>query len=302
MIPSAAQEGTSEPANATPQGVDRIVAIQLALDRRGLSCGSIDGIVGSQTRAAVREFQRLEGLPTTGEPDVATVERLAPPDRLYVDYVVTSDDLNRLMPVPGSWFGKSTRERLDFESLLEEVSEKAHAHPNLVRRLNPQVDWARVVPGTCLRIPDPTLPRPRGHAASIRIRLAEKSLSVYGDDSRLLAFFPCSIARSVEKRPIGVLTVAKLALNPNYRFDPDIFVESVEARRLGRRLTIPPGPNNPVGTAWIGLDRPGYGIHGTAEPEKVGRTESHGCFRLSNWNAEYLLGRVWVGMPVYIQP
>jgi len=71
---------------------------------------------------------------------------------------------------------------------------------------------------------------------------------------------------------------------------------------LNRKLIVPPGPNNPVGTVWIGLDKPGYGIHGTPRPEQVGRAESHGCFRLANWNAEYFSQLAWVGMPVYVDP
>jgi lipoprotein-anchoring transpeptidase ErfK/SrfK len=95
--------------------------------------------------------------------------------------------------------------------------------------------------------------------------------------------------------------VAAVAHNPNYTFDPDIFPESAEARGLGRKLVLPPGPNNPVGTAWVGLDRAGYGIHGTPRPEEVGRTESHGCFRLANWNAELLARLVSIGTPVLVE-
>jgi lipoprotein-anchoring transpeptidase ErfK/SrfK len=143
---------------------------------------------------------------------------------------------------------------------------------------------------------------PKGKAAFIRIQLGAKTLQVFDRQTNLLAHFPCSIARQVEKRPIGVLKVECIALNPNYKFSPEIFPESEEARLLKHPLMIPKGPNNPVGTAWIGLDRPGYGIHGTPRPEDVGRTESHGCFRLANWNAEYLAQWVEVGTPVIIQP
>jgi lipoprotein-anchoring transpeptidase ErfK/SrfK len=125
---------------------------------------------------------------------------------------------------------------------------------------------------------------------------------VFGKNTNLIAHFPCSIASKVEKRPVGALHVANAAANPTYLFDPKVFSESAEAKKIGRKLTIPAGPNNPVGTAWIGLSRPGYGIHGTPKPEQVGRTESHGCFRLANWNAEHLLQMSWAGMPVYIEP
>ena len=110
------------------------------------------------------------------------------------------------------------------------------------------------------------------------------------------------VAARVEKRPAGELHITAIAVNPNYTFDPVVFPESAEARELGRKLILPPGPNNPVGTAWISLDKPGYGMHGTPSPEQVGRTESHGCFRLANWNASHLVRLAWVGMPVYIEP
>ena len=145
-------------------------------------------------------------------------------------------------------------------------------------------------------------PPVREKAALARIHLAERTLQVFGESTNLLAHFPCSIAAFAEKRPVGELHVAAVALNPNYTFDPDNFPESAEARELNRKLVLPPGPNNPVGTVWIGLDKPGYGIHGTPLPEQVGRAESHGCFRLANWNAEFFAHLVWVGMPVFVEP
>jgi lipoprotein-anchoring transpeptidase ErfK/SrfK len=284
-------------------GATKVVAVQLALARRGISAGPVDGVVGAQTQAALRTFQRREGLPASGELDAATLRRLGLDEGgAYATYTVTAEDLARLTNVPRTWLGKSARSRLDYETVLELVSEKAHAHPRLIRQLNPQVDWSRVPAGTTVRVPAAVLPAVRARAAFVRISLGEKALRVYDARTNLLAHFPCSIARKVEKRPLGELRVARLAPNPNYRFDPEIFRESAEARSIGRKLMIPPGPNNPVGTAWIGLDRPGYGIHGTPKPEEVGRTESHGCFRLANWNAEYLMKLAWVGMPVYVEP
>lgn len=282
--------------------MDQVLAAQLALARKGISSGSLDGVVGTQTRAALRMYQQFFGLRVTGQLDRATLDHLEQPDSLFTNFVVQSDDLAQLTPIPSSWLGKSTRERLDYETILELVAERTHAHPALIRTLNPGVDWTRVQPGVLLRVPDVRLPALRSKAAYIQIYLREKSLRAYDTSAYLLAYFPCSIARNIEKRPVGALRVVKVARNPNYQFNPEIFTESAEARRIGRKLTIPPGPNNPVGTAWIGLDKPGYGIHGTPEPEAVGRTESHGCFRLANWNAEYLLNLVWVGMPVYIDP
>jgi lipoprotein-anchoring transpeptidase ErfK/SrfK len=288
-------------------GRDRVILAQVALARRGISSGSVDGVVGSQTRAALRVFQREAGLRVTGELDAATWAALGGEvggrmGKVATSYTVTAKDVERLKPVPGTWLGKSQQDRLDYETVVELVAEKFHAHPRLVRAWNPGVDWGRVRPGTELRVPEVGVPAVSGRVAYVRIRLRDKTLQAFDERSRRVLHFPCSIARRVEKRPLGTLRVVHVAPNPNYRFDPAIFRDSEEARRIGRRLMIPPGPNNPVGTAWIGLDRPGYGIHGTPHPEDVGRTESSGCFRLANWNAELLLPLVWVGMPVYVEP
>ncbi len=275
---------------------------QLALERRGISSGSLDGLIGPQTRAALRAFQHKEGLPPSGELDPATKERLALNSAPYTTYTVTTNDLARLQPLSRTWLGKSEQTALDYETSLELVAETSHSHPSLIRQLNPSIDWSNVVAGTTLRVPDVTYADPETKAAFATISLSGKVLEVFDTNTNLLAHFPCSIAQRVEKRPIGELHVAVIAPNPNYTFDPDLFPESAEARELKTKLVLPPGPNNPVGVAWIGLDKPGYGIHGTPSPEQVGRTESHGCFRLANWNAEHLLKLVWVGMPVYVEP
>jgi lipoprotein-anchoring transpeptidase ErfK/SrfK len=294
--------GLREGVTAGPHAPKSLYEVQVALARQGISPGSLDGVIGSQTRAALRAFQQKEHLPVTGEADAATKARLflnAPAER---SYTVTSEDLGRLSSVGATWLAKSVQDRLDYENALELVSEKGHAHPNLIRMLNPSVDWNNVSPGTMLKVPDVEIPATRAKAALVRIRLHEKSLDVFDRSTNLLAHFPCSIARQVEKRPVGKLEVESIAFNPNYKFSPEIFPESEEARQLKRPLMIPQGPNNPVGTAWIGLNRPGYGIHGTPRPEEVGRTESHGCFRLANWNAEYLAQLVEIGTPVIIEP
>jgi lipoprotein-anchoring transpeptidase ErfK/SrfK len=220
----------------------------------------------------------------------------------YADYTVTSSDLARLQPLSHTRLGKSQQTALDFETILELVAEKGHAHPDLIRRLNPSINWTNVAPDTTVQLPDVAYGDASSKAAFATISLGGKVLEAFDANTNLLAHFPCSIAQHVQKRPVGELHVAVIAPNPNYTFDPDIFPESAESRQLQRKLVLPPGPNNPVGVAWIGLDKPGYGIHGTPSPEQVGRTESHGCFRLANWNAEYLLKLVWVGMPVHVEP
>jgi lipoprotein-anchoring transpeptidase ErfK/SrfK len=272
----------------------------LALVNQGISCGSLDGLIGPQTHAALAAFQKKVRLVPTSELDPPTREKLLLNGPPCTAYAVTSNDLSRLQPLAPTWLGKSQQTALDYETILELIAEKSFAHPNLIRRLNPDINWTNVPAGTSLQIPSAAYPDPPAKAAFLSIHLNGRTLEVFDADTNLLAHFPCSIAQLVEKRPVGELRVATIIPNPNYTFDPDVFPESAEAQSLKHKLVLPAGPNNPVGVAWIGLDRPGYGIHGTPRPEDVGRTESHGCFRLANWNAQYLLRLVAVGTPVYV--
>jgi lipoprotein-anchoring transpeptidase ErfK/SrfK len=283
-----------------PQPIADWLAAQVELHRRGFSCGSIDGVRGLQTAAALRAFQKNEGLRETGDLDRATKEVLKLTAPALKDYTFTVIDLASTRPVPDTWLGKSQLDALRYGSPLEMIAERFRAHPRLIVKLNPGVDWDKLLPGTVLRVPDaePTLADTK--VARIHIYLAEKVLEAVDETGRILLHCPVSIARKVEKRPVGELRVQVVIPDPNYTFDPEVFPEVPEGRELGRKLIIAPGPNNPVGVAWIGLDRTGYGIHGTPDPEKVGRTESHGCFRLANWDARTLLRLAWVGLPVIV--
>ena len=259
--------------------------------------------MGSQTRAALRVFQQRENLPVNGSLDETTLTRLTLDTPLYTNYVVTAEDLAGLLPIGKTWLEKSEQSSLAYETVLELVAERSHSNPKLVRWLNPQIDWNKLAAGTSVQVVHSAYPDPIEKAAFLRIFLNERKLQAFGASSNVLAHFPCSIAARVDKRPLGEeLHIAALAPNPNYTFDPVVFPESAEAQEIGRKLILQPGPNNPVGTMWFSLDKPGYGIHGTPKPEEVGRTESHGCFRLANWNAEYLLKLVTVGTPVFVDP
>ena len=291
-----------EAGGSFPRAARGMFEAQIALARRGISPGPIDAAAGTQTRKAISIFQGRESLPPTGVLDVETSARLTLDSTVLTTYVVTTNDLARLQPLGRTWLAKSQQSALDYETEIELVAEKSHAHPGLIRQLNPTVNWTNPAAGTVVTIPDVNYPAPTNKAAFAVIHLGDKFLEAFDTESNLLVHFPCSIAARVEKRPVGELHVAVIAPNPNYTFDPELFPESPEARQLNQKLMLPPGPNNPVGVAWIGLDKPGYGIHGTPNPEQVGRTESHGCFRLANWDAEYLSHLVWVGMPVFVGP
>jgi lipoprotein-anchoring transpeptidase ErfK/SrfK len=206
--------------------------------------------------------------------------------------------LAQLQPLGKTWLEKSQQSALAYETELELVAEKAHASQIFIKKLNPDIDWLNISAGTVLQISDVNYSEPPDKAAFVIIHLSGRFLEAFDAQTNLLAHFPCSIAARFDKRPVGELLVKVLAPNPNYTFDPELFPESGETKKM----VLPPGPNNPVGVAWIGLDKPGYGIHGTPAPEQIGRTESHGCFRLANWDADYLLKLSWIGMPVFVEP
>jgi len=299
--PAADEKPAAEPAPAGRPVADWTEA-QIELHRRGFSCGSIDGVPGPQSAAALLAFQHSAGLRETGGLDEATKGSLLITDPVFTTHTFTAEELGRRKPAPETWLEKSQRTELYYATALELVAELYHASPRFIERLNPDFKWEEILPGAKVKVPA-VAPFTTTHVASrIHVRLADHVLEVTDAAGGVILHCPVSIARMVEKRPVGELAVTVLIPNPDYTFDPEVFPESPEAKELGRKLIIPPGPNNPVGLAWIGLDRTGYGIHGTPDPEKVGRTESHGCFRLANWDAVALLAIAWVGLPVVVEP
>ena len=291
---------SQQSASDFPRSPHDIFEAQVALARRVISPGAIDAALGSQTREAISVFQETENLPSTGELDDDTRNHLTLDTPLVTNYTVTTNDLDSLQPLGKTWLDKSEQSALAYETELQLVSEKFHSNPLLIERLNPDVIWTNLSAGTVLQVPDVNYPDPDTKAAFVVIHLADRYLEAFDDQTNLILHFPCSIAAKVDKRPVGELHVIVVIQNPNYTVDPELFPESTELQSIGHKLVLPPGPKNPVGVAWVGLDKPGYGIHGTPNAEQVGRTESHGCFRLANWDAEYLSALVWVGMPVEV--
>jgi len=288
-----------EPSVVRP--VETALEAQVELHRRGFSCGSIDGVSGAQTAAALRAFQRSNGITETGALDVATRGLLQLTAPALTGYVITATDAGEVRPLPETWLGKSREPALAHASLLELVAERFRANPKFLQKINPDVTWDDLLPGATVQVPAAAQVVIARAPAALSIKLGARELQLVDEIGQVIAHFPVSIARKVEKRPLGELRVTVAIRDPNYTFDPEVFPESAEGKELGRKLIIPPGPNNPVGRVWIGLDRPGYGIHGTPDPEKVGRTESHGCFRLANWDALALLPLMRVGMVVWVE-
>lgn len=282
--------------------VDNSAELQIALSRRGFSPGSIDGQNGLQTQQALKAFQNAVGLEPTGEYDEATAEQLKIKDPVFADLLLSAKDFNNIEPKPNSWRERGERAQMAFHSLVEKVGEFSQSDPDFLCELNPEVNWNMLRPGDAVLVPHITPFRSSTPAASIRISLSERSLQLIDAEGRLLFHCPVSIARHVDKRPSGELEVTVRVEDPNYTFNPSILTNAASREGITQKFIIQPGPNNPVGSVWIGLSLPSYGIHGTPEPELVGRTESSGCFRLANWNAETVLDAVAIGTPVEVSP
>ncbi len=291
--------GEETPAGA-PNSRRELAEWQIQLERRHFASGTIDGDWGMRSRRALRQFQLAEGLPPTGELDLATRRRLDRPVEPFIEYTVTASDMALVDPTPASFLEKSRKTFLGYNSGIDMISEKFHSRAEFIRWLNPGLGEVRA--GTRLTVPNPEPAAPLRPARSITILMGETTMIVYGDGGRPVAVFPCSIARNKDKRPEGELRVVNVVPDPNYTFNPEVLREAAQKEGITRRLILPPGPRNPVGVAWIGLSLPGYGIHGTPEPTAISRTGSLGCFRLANWNARKLLRMVRPGVLVTVVP
>lgn len=294
---------STDPAKIQPyRPIADMTEWQIALAREGFSPGSIDGVFGEQTRQALLAYQTARSLPLSGSFDVTTGKALKIRDPVFETLKLSKSDFDQIGPKPQSWRARGQLDRMRFNSILEMVAERSESNPEFIRQLNPDLDWSRLKPGRRIRVPRVPRFRISGEADYIQIRLSSRTLRVYSAENRILFHCPVSIAKRVDKRPGGELRVRTTVADPNYTFSPDILSRIAQNEGITTRFVIQPGPNNPVGTVWIGLNLPGYGIHGTPEPEKVGRTESNGCFRLSNWNAQTLLEAARIGLLVYVEP
>ena len=295
-----------QPVPAPPAGpefpAEVLFAIQTRLDRDNCSPGGIDGRWGAKSEKALAAWQKKHGQPATGRIDDAVIAALGGTNGIMTTCTVAAEDHAALTPFPSSWVARSEQERLGYETIEELLAEKFHVYRATLRRLNPAAAWPDPPAGTVVAVPD-VQARVLPPLSKLEIRLEQRTLRAYGTNGQMVAHFPCSIAADKAKRPAGeTLHVAVWAAEPEYTFDPELFAEDPAAAAIGKRLRIPPGPNNPVGLAWIGLDRPGYGIHGSPAPEDISKTESHGCFRLTNWDATKLLRAIRADLPVAVLP
>jgi lipoprotein-anchoring transpeptidase ErfK/SrfK len=274
------------------------IKAQVLLDRARFSPGAIDGRHGENFVNALRMFQSQNGLPASGELDAATFEKLAQDaDPVMIDYTISAKDVAGPFSekIPGKFEKKATLKRLDYTGPAEMLAERFHMSQDLLAALNrgKALDQA----GTVITVANVSVKPAALDAAvgKVEVDKAHKVLRVLAADGKLLALYPASIGSEEKPAPSGTLKVVRIAHNPTYVYNPEFRFKGVKAKS---KLKIAAGPNNPVGVVWIALDQKTYGIHGAPDPEKVGKAASHGCVRLTNWDALALARMVKKGTVV----
>jgi lipoprotein-anchoring transpeptidase ErfK/SrfK len=290
--------GKSGPA-AKP-GTAEVLRTQILLDRAHFSSGEIDGATGSNLRAAINGYQNAHSIAGdgAGSMNAATWSALnADAAEALITYTIADADVaGPFRPIPEEMAEKAKLPALGYTSAEEGLAEKFHASPALLKRLNPGKDLGRA--GEQILVPnvEGTEPLPKG--GKIVVDKSARTLTLFDTAGRAIAQFPASTGSEHDPLPVGDWKVTGISKNPVFYYNPKLFWDADAGEKKAK---IPAGPNNPVGAAWINLSKPHYGIHGTPVPGSIGKTQSHGCIRLTNWDVSALASSVGGGTDVVLQ-
>ena len=283
---------------AAPAPADSTLRAQVLLDRAYFSPGEIDGAAGSNLRRALNGFQANRGISVTGELDAATWAALnadaAPELQTYT--IDATDVAGPFKAIPTDMMEKAKLPALGYTSALEGLAEKFHASPALLKKLNPGKDLSRAGEEIVVPAVTPTAPLPA--AAKVVVDKSDSTVSLQDAAGKTIAQFPASTGSEHDPLPLGEWKIQGIARDPVFHYNPALFWDANESHAKAK---IPAGPNNPVGVVWVDLSKEHYGIHGTPEPSRIGKTQSHGCIRLTNWTALLLAKAVSPGMTALLQ-
>ena len=287
-----ASSAGAQQAHRQPQQPKRdMLAVQVLVDRAGFSPGEIDGNGGTNTDQAVDAYERVTGS-RVGDLVVAAKE---PPT---TKYTITAEDaaVPLVRSIPRDMVAKAGLKRLSYTSQLEMLAEKFHASPALLKRLNPRLRLGAgqqiVVPNVIVVSDAEGKPQPD---VVVHVSKSSSTLWVTDGTGKTIMHAPVTSGSEHDPLPIGMWSVTAVSRNPSFNYNPDLFWDANPSQSKAK---IPPGPNNPVGVVWIDLSKEHYGIHGTPEPSTIGHAESHGCVRLTNWDALRLAAMVGKGTRV----
>lgn len=274
-----------------------LLKAEVLLARLDISPGQIDGRWNDNARRAMAAFQRTHHLDASGNLDEAAWNELvkSSTEPALVAYQISPEDVKGpfAAQLPDDMRGLARLRWVGYRNAAELIAAKFHVAENVLRLLNPDKPLDRA--GETIVVPNVGVPRPVPPVAKIEIDKQNREVRALGTDGEVVAIYPASIGSDQKPSPSGTYKVGRVIRNPTYRYNPKFEPEPVDIKT---KLNIAPGPNSPVGLVWIDFSKPTYGIHGTPNPASVGKAASHGCVRLTNWDALDLAGRVRRGTEV----